>query len=423
MSTRKIVGAVVLGVLLLSLGVAQAQDRPELPSAISFSGIPFNFAPPGARSLGMGAAFIGIADDATAAEANPAGLTILTRPEASAHFRFSSYNIDFYNPTAYDVQSAYDQGNGIGTYDQSVSTPSFFSFVKPFRGVVLSIYYQQAADFKGTATFGAFDSFFTDQYTVTENVKFQLEHIGVSLAFRLGDRVALGFSARNSRLSLRSLDELRVDYWRDLPDEPNVTDYFGLATRFDDHDSTLTYNVGLLINPNGKLSMGVVYKKGGKYNLNGIFEGFDVCEGAGCYPNPFFLPGQVAVRTTFRVPDVIGVGFALRPSDQLTFAADAVQISYSDLRFEGQTEKLDNAVEAHFGFEYTFFPGGGEVPFSIRAGVFTDPDHDGYAQIKSDDTHYTIGAGVVTKGNFQIDLAYSFSDRVDEGILSFVYRF
>ena len=49
----------------------------------SLSGLQFNFGNPGARSLGMGGAFLGLADDASAAEANPAGLTILRKPEIS----------------------------------------------------------------------------------------------------------------------------------------------------------------------------------------------------------------------------------------------------------------------------------------------------------------------------------------------------
>src|SRR5947207_8864896 len=53
----------------------------------SLSGLQFNFGNPGARSLGMGGAFIGLADDASAAEANPAGLTILRKPEISIEGR------------------------------------------------------------------------------------------------------------------------------------------------------------------------------------------------------------------------------------------------------------------------------------------------------------------------------------------------
>ncbi len=53
----------------------------------SLSGLQFNFGNPGARSLAMGGAFLGLADDASAAEANPAGLTILRKPEVSIEAR------------------------------------------------------------------------------------------------------------------------------------------------------------------------------------------------------------------------------------------------------------------------------------------------------------------------------------------------
>src|SRR3954449_13319028 len=53
----------------------------------SLSGLQFNFGNPGARTLGMGGAFLGLADDAAAAEPNPAGLTILRKPEISIEGR------------------------------------------------------------------------------------------------------------------------------------------------------------------------------------------------------------------------------------------------------------------------------------------------------------------------------------------------
>src|SRR5947207_6835766 len=53
----------------------------------SLSGLQFNFGNPGARSLGMGGAFLGLADDTSATEANPAGLTILRKPEVSVEGR------------------------------------------------------------------------------------------------------------------------------------------------------------------------------------------------------------------------------------------------------------------------------------------------------------------------------------------------
>src|SRR5579859_6540082 len=53
----------------------------------SLSGLQFNFGNPGARALGMGGTFLALADDASAAEANPAGLTILRKPEIALEGR------------------------------------------------------------------------------------------------------------------------------------------------------------------------------------------------------------------------------------------------------------------------------------------------------------------------------------------------
>ncbi|MBK5259493.1 MAG: hypothetical protein JJE51_07850, partial [Thermoanaerobaculia bacterium] len=69
-------------VALLALPVAAQNTDIE-----SLSGLQFNLGNPGARSLGMGGAFLGLADDASAAEANPAGLTILRKPEISIEGR------------------------------------------------------------------------------------------------------------------------------------------------------------------------------------------------------------------------------------------------------------------------------------------------------------------------------------------------
>ena len=61
--------------LLLLLAFCALPALAQNTDIESLSGLQFNFGNPGARSLGMGGAFLGLADDASAAEANPAGLT------------------------------------------------------------------------------------------------------------------------------------------------------------------------------------------------------------------------------------------------------------------------------------------------------------------------------------------------------------
>ena len=70
-------------VCVLALGLLAVPALAQNTDLEALAGLTFNFRNPGARSLGMGGAFLGLADDATAAEANPAGLTILRTSEIS----------------------------------------------------------------------------------------------------------------------------------------------------------------------------------------------------------------------------------------------------------------------------------------------------------------------------------------------------
>ena len=77
----------VLCALTLTLVVGPLEADAQTNSEVN-AGIQFDFSLPGARSLSLGGAFVAVADDATAAWGNPAGLTILTRPEVSAESGF-----------------------------------------------------------------------------------------------------------------------------------------------------------------------------------------------------------------------------------------------------------------------------------------------------------------------------------------------
>ena len=70
----KLKTATVLLVAVLALGA----------SDVFAQGAGFNFIGTGARARGMGGAFIGVADDATAISWNPAGLATLEKMEGSS---------------------------------------------------------------------------------------------------------------------------------------------------------------------------------------------------------------------------------------------------------------------------------------------------------------------------------------------------
>src|SRR6188474_3630014 len=91
---RRLAWWVLLVLVVLAPGRAFAGDK-GLTNSETFSGFQFNFNNPGARALGMGGAFVGVADDATAVVANPAGLVILQRPELSAEVKFTRFTNSF----------------------------------------------------------------------------------------------------------------------------------------------------------------------------------------------------------------------------------------------------------------------------------------------------------------------------------------
>lgn len=61
--------------------------------------INFRFNNPGARANAMGGAFIGLADDATAAFTNPAGLVVLTKPKLAAEHKYTEFSYVSYDFT------------------------------------------------------------------------------------------------------------------------------------------------------------------------------------------------------------------------------------------------------------------------------------------------------------------------------------
>lgn len=122
------------------------------------------FTNPGARSIGLGGAFAAIADDATAAFANPAGLVQILRPEISIELRFTaSYNDAEFDP------------------DHDVSGLGFFSFVFPARRWALALYSHQMA----SVAFGFGDPDFPLR-------EFTVRSYAAAAAFKVTEHLSLG---------------------------------------------------------------------------------------------------------------------------------------------------------------------------------------------------------------------------------------
>jgi long-subunit fatty acid transport protein len=139
--------AILLVTVILSLapGTTFAQNSNDLNA--------FDFSLPGARSRGMGGAFVAVADDATAVYSNPAGLTQLFLPEVSAEGRVWNYR-----SLIADQGHAFGRARGIGidtidglqyrTWEETVAGLSFLSYVYPRDRWAIGAFRHQLAKYR-----------------------------------------------------------------------------------------------------------------------------------------------------------------------------------------------------------------------------------------------------------------------------------
>lgn len=307
------VRALVLPVCLAifsSTGLAQTNTD-------TFAQLEFNFNNPGARSTGIGGAFISIADDATAAVSNPAGLTSLIQPEISFELKGIRYSrrIHFFSHvgsfTHFFLQSK--------DFKNSLISPSFASAVLPLKMMTLSAFRHELVNYesryftRGVALSGSNPAL---RFNVANPTKSQLElkvvNWGGAIGFRLDERLSVGVSAGFSRMNVQSLLE-RYDL--EIFEEQFLTN----RRTIDDSDTDMFVNVGFLYRPFSRLSIGGVYKKRPEFAFQQDFV------------NP---SGEFAPRTDeigFNIPESYGFGVSFRPLDVLTLSFDLVRINYSDL--------------------------------------------------------------------------------------------
>jgi long-chain fatty acid transport protein len=439
----------------------------------SLSGLQFNFGNPGARSLGMGGAFLGLADDASAAEANPAGLTILRKPEITLEGRnYQEQQVFTTSGTFPDLQRT-----SFSHYSQRIDA-TFASVVYPTKHFTIGAYYHEPlrnegtgqvvpvrndftgeiktdvpnfflpVDANGNATGGPITSaacqklrqtnpFACLEYTVLpflSSVKIQEKTFGLAMAFKVG-KFSFGATARSQRFNETAFT-FRVTPTFDFSSiSVQATSDINKNNDVAKDKSDITFAGGFKFAPTDKFSIGGVYKQGAKF----VAPTFASNEAT----NFQFVK---AADTTFHIPDVYGAGVSFRPIPVLTINADAVRVKYSNLvdnfvSINANVRKIDkaytaaDATEIHLGGEYFFST---KIPFAVRAGAWRDPQHSitySGPLTNSDEvaaavlfpktknlTHISIGAGLAWP-RFQIDAAYDRSDLFKVGSISMVTRF
>jgi len=481
------VGRLLAAVVALGAALGWASGARAITDEEVFRTFRFNFANPGGRALAMGGAFIGIADDATAAAANPAGLTNLIAPELFSELRLSDVKTTSINA---DVDDPRGLPQTVVTSAQAdadnVLHPSFISYVHPFEHWVFGISRQELLNSNVDVRNALTDQSslpFEDVVQAVGRIETLLESYNVSFAFRGGQKFAGGLTLSYGRLDVESNSSNFFDFGGGL-----VPDY---STVIDDTDSDFSFAVGFLYKPMEKLHVGLVYSDGPEFELEetivpqnlpgnfpsaGVLADFLGNRNAAVTPFGDFAPGMfddpLVFGNRFAVPDRWGLGLGYRPTLSFTVALDITRVEYSELEdglvgnvnaltFPGDaldcdlskqqadgtypcdyttpraTYGFDDETIVRLGMEYVWLIHD-KMPLALRWGAYNDPDVRLRARFPAsgvfvagedtfpagDDTmHYTIGFGFVLQDKFQADFAADFSQLEDVYITSFIYHF
>jgi len=434
--------AIAAALLCLATGFA-AHAQLEIVSSPNVVGS-------GARALGMGGAFIAVADDATAASWNPGGLTQLERPELSLVYSWKWNSEDFSAPYHRELET---------NEDLHFSDLNYLSFVYPIprtiggRNLVLSLNYLRQFDFErdldvSYRRFSAlpFGNIIGNTQHVNYSQRGQLATLSPALGFEITDKLSFG-----AVMNVWNQDLLSNNKWKTRNDiranaslngTPLATTQLRIEENYDDFEG-INYTFGLLWKPTNRISLGAVYHT--KFTADVTYTS-TVTTRVGGFPG--FTTGKRPLEYTF--PSAIGLGLAYRfPNDKLTLTLDVTRREWDQFiiydpennnlgqrrrsGITGLTKSLsehDPTYTVRAGAEYVFVndkkPVQNYLP-SVRGGVFYDPEPAGgrsstpfgLGKVTGEVDDYfglSLGTGVLIKNRVNIDAAYVF--RFGNGVRS-----
>ncbi|HYN44157.1 MAG TPA: hypothetical protein VE129_20450 [Thermoanaerobaculia bacterium] len=329
----------VVVLLLVSAAPAWAQIDSALLSKITF-----NLTNPGGKSLAMGGAFTAIADDATAAIANPAGLGLLSSVEVGISGKRSDDVIGLVTArstaTGSNFLTPYPPVHGVNSdISAQAAGVEFAGVVLPVsRRFVAAVSFAENLRFEGdpgedgytyielrdNRSSGTTRRDFLYEFREYGAVSLRNRLLGLSAAFRATDRLRIGAGVTLNRMELDLLGDaggahriVSRNY------TPTKVETFTTTMAIRDLDqSTFGFVVGVHADlaSDGKLTAGAVYRQTGKTT--------GTLEIGGYVPEPLW--GQEIRPFSARVPRDAAVGLAARPFPGLTVAAEAQWIAYGD---------------------------------------------------------------------------------------------
>ena len=426
-----------------------------------FSEIPIKAIPlpvgSGARALGQGGAFIAVADDATAASWNPAGLIQLERPEASIVGAYLLTDQDF------SADSNSGLGDMLGDEDVGRWDVNFMSMAYPFRflrkNFVAALNYHQVLDFHADINFdqSALQLKFP-RSVVNQEIGFKssggIGALSPGIAMLLLPKLAFGltvnifddefFSSHGWTESITTTGKGDTSntspFFNDSRQKTSSDDYHGanvslglLWDIWEKEDKNVTFGAVFHSSYTARFDQKITSSSQTRFIGSGLF----------LSPTSF----DTESRMKMDWPMSFGIGLGYRHTDALSFSFDVAWTDWSEWVRKEKTVKangeriglsesggwlnsrpigggsehdeIDDTYAVRFGTEYLIFRK--KEVIALRGGLFYEPrpsigsvsefDRDGnptgFTGDPTDVWGFSLGTGITTE-RFSIDAAYQF---------------
>jgi len=340
-TARPFLHAALLGFMgALVPSPALAQTDSALLSKVSF-----NLTNPGGKSLAMGGAFTAIADDATAALVNPAGLGLISTLEFAVSGKRKDETLGLVTARSTATGLLATPYPAIETTnvdrDARAAAVDFAGVVVPVsRRLVAALTYAENLRFEGDAGDGGYQYLelrdnrsgdatrrdFLFQYREFGSVSLRNRLLGLSLAYRVSERVRVGGGVTLNQASFDLLGDAsgphRITSHNYL--SPTAEEILTTTMRVDGVSGTkLGYLVGIHVDllPDGALTLGADYRSSPRNDGTLVIGGYI----------PTALSGQTSRPFSFRVPRDAAVGLAAHPMPGLTIAVEMQWVAYGDI--------------------------------------------------------------------------------------------
>jgi long-chain fatty acid transport protein len=359
----------------------------------------FNLNSNGSKALAMGGAFVGLADDYSAAFWNPAGLTQLKETTLSI------FMVDII-PSGVGYQFSIP---GLVNVDATAVTKHYlsgsFGFFKPLSDKVVIGLYTYVPTGLGVEWEGS------ELWALTQGVKYRWRtYVGIvtiapAIAFKLSDKFSLG-ATFNINYGFAEIEKPGLGQYEESSD--------GMA---------LGATVGMLFKPTEKLSFGLTYRTPLKVKLKG--------EASMAGAPLLGLPRTDDAEREANFPMWVAGGIAFKPSDKLTLTADvqwtnwktmdSIPMTFTNAGWKAYFESgadLDlrwkDALQFRVGMEYK-----ATGKLALRAGYYNDqnPGNSKTLTILLPEHAYnwiTCGIGFISdKLTVDLGFEYGFGDTID----------